>query len=352
MIGPELPLPSFFDPDKVGHIWRVPYEERALQAVEWARKHDIQPAARDRIKIGLVVIDVQIAFCIPGGELFVAGYSGMDAVSDNQRLCKFIYHNLNRITHISATLDTHQAMQIFHGIFFVNAHGEHPQPYSLISHEDIVSGRWKFNPLVAESLNVDVNYAQQHLLHYTKTLKERGKYDLTIWPYHVMLGGIGHALVPSFEESIFFHTVARQGQADMILKGQHPLTEHYSVIGPEVMAGPDGKPLAAKNTKFLEMVQNYDMVIMTGQAKSHCLSWSVDDFLTDIHSTDPQLAGKVYLLVDTTSPIVVPGVVDYGAEAETAFNRFAQAGVNLVKTTNSIETWPGVKEIVDRISNH
>ncbi len=26
-------------------------------------------------------------------------------------------------------------------------------------------------------------------------LKQHGKYDLTIWPYHVMLGSIGHALV-------------------------------------------------------------------------------------------------------------------------------------------------------------
>ena len=348
MILSELPLPPFYDPDKVGHIWRVPYEERAVQAVEWAKQYHIQPAARDQVKIAFVAIDVQIAFCIPGGELFVGGYSGLDAVADNHRLCSFLYRNIGRITHISATLDTHQALQIFHGIFFVNDQDQHPQPYSLITYEDIITGRWKFNPLVAESLHMDPAYVQQHLLHYTRSLKVSGKYDLTIWPYHVMLGGIGHAFVPAFEEAVFFHTIARDSQPDFVTKGQHPLTEHYSVIGPEVMDGPDGEPLATRNAKFIKMVEDYDIVIMTGQAKSHCLSWTVDDLLMDIQSSDPALAHKVYLLEDTTSPIVVPGVVDYGPEAAAAFHRFSQKGVHLVNTIEPMENWPGVREIIDQ----
>ena len=72
-----------------------------------------------------------------------------------------------------------------------------------------------------------------------------GKYKLTIWPYHAMLGGIGHALVPAVEEAIFFHSVARRSQPDFQQKGHSPLTEHYSVLGPEVTRGPDDELLGA-----------------------------------------------------------------------------------------------------------
>ena len=65
------------------------------------------------------------------------------------------------------------------------------------------------NPAVATALGLDPEYAARHLDHYTRTLAEGGKYDLTIWPYHALLGGIGHALVSALEEAIFFHGVAR-----------------------------------------------------------------------------------------------------------------------------------------------
>jgi len=161
----------------------------------------------------------------------VAGRSGTGAVDDNRRLCEFIYRNLDWITHITATLDTHTAMQIFHPIFLEDEHGANPAPLTLISYEDILNGRWKFNTAIAGSLKIDPEYGQQHLLHYAAELKARQKYDLTIWPYHVMLGSIGHALVPAVEEAIFFHTIARLSQADFQIKGNNPLTEHYSAIG-------------------------------------------------------------------------------------------------------------------------
>ena len=117
----HLPIPEFFNPDKVGQIWRVPYEERASQARAWAREHQIFPAHKDTPKFGLFLVDVQNTFCIPDFELFVGGRSGMAAVEDNTRLCEFIYHNMDRITDIAATLDTHQATQIFHAIYLVDA---------------------------------------------------------------------------------------------------------------------------------------------------------------------------------------------------------------------------------------
>ena len=101
-------LPAHFDPAKVGEVWRVPYQERAIAAQAWARQQHIQPATSDRQRFCLLAIDVQNTFCIPGYELFVGGRSGTGAVNDNIRLCEFIYRNLAEITEIALTMDTHR----------------------------------------------------------------------------------------------------------------------------------------------------------------------------------------------------------------------------------------------------
>jgi len=322
----QLPLPPHFDAAKVGEIWKVAYLERENEARRWAIEHQIQAAKSDATKTALIIIDAQNTFCIPGFELFVGGKTGIGAVEDNRRLCEFIYHNLGSITQITATLDTHTAMQIFHPIFLVNAKGEHPAPLTLISSEDLSHARWKFNPAIANSLDITPEYGQAHLLHYAQELKERHKYDLTIWPYHVMLGSIGHALVPAVEEAIFFHTIARSSQADFEIKGGNPLTEHYSAIGPEVLDGPDGAAIAKRSRKFIQKLRQFDRVIIAGQAKSHCVAWTIADLLGDILEHDPKLVRKVYLLEDCTSPVVVPGIVDYSEQADEAFRRFQEAG--------------------------
>jgi nicotinamidase-related amidase len=337
---PELPLPPHYNPARVGEIWQVPYQERAEAARRWAKEHHLQPAVDDVFKTALIAIDVQNAFCIPGFELFVGGRSGMGAVEDNRRLCEFIYRNLGTITQITATLDTHTAMQIFHPVFLVDSNGEHPAPLTLISYEDLLQGRWKFNPAVAGSLNITPEYGQAHLLHYARELKERHKYDLTIWPYHVMLGSLGHALVPAVEEAIFFHTLARASQADFEIKGSNPLTEHYSAIGPEVLEGPQGEAIAQRSSKFIDKLRRFDRVIIAGQAKSHCVAWTIADLLRDILDHDPNLARKVYLLEDCTSPVVVSGVVDYSEDADAAFRRFEQAGMHVVRSTQPLLAWP------------
>jgi nicotinamidase-related amidase len=341
-IKAQLPIPSFFDPGKVGEVWRTPYQVRAEQARDWAREHALAPAAQDSFRVMLLLIDVQNTFCIPDFELFVGGRSGTAAVEDNQRLCSFIYRNLANITRVTATLDTHFAMQIFHPVLLVDSRGRHPDPYTLVSREDIQAGRWKFNPLAAEMLGIDPAYAERHLLHYTSELKEREKFDLTIWPYHAMLGGIGHSLVPAVEEALFFHSLARYSQPEMEIKGRNPLTEHYSALGPEVQEGPDGKKLASKNEALIETVLNYDAVLIAGQAKSHCVAWTVADLLKGLQRREPKAARKIYLLDDCSSPVVVPGAIDYTEAAEAEYDRFAQAGMNRVLSTEPMETWPGI----------
>jgi nicotinamidase-related amidase len=339
----ELPLPPHFDPAKVGGMWKVSYLERERDARAWAKLHSLTPACDDRFRICMVAVDVQNTFCIPGFDLYVAGRSGTGAVDDSRRLCEFIYRNLGVVTQICPTMDSHNAMQIFHPIFLINDKGEHPAPFTLVSEEDIRQGVWRFNPELCFSFRIDERKAQALLLHYTKRLKEGGKYDLTIWPYHGMLGGIGHALVSSVEEAIFFHSIARYSQPDFHVKGDRPFTEHYSVIGPEVLEGPQGEVLGAKSEKFFSKLLEFDAVIIAGQAKSHCVAWTIADLLQDILARDRQLVEKVYLLEDCTSPVVVPGVMDYTDAADAAFRRFADAGMHVVRSVDPIETWPGMK---------
>jgi nicotinamidase-related amidase len=233
-------------------------------------------------------------------------------------------------------------MQVFHALWLVDAEGNHPEPYTLVSAEDVAAGRWQVDPAVAEALELDPDYARRHLVHYTRALEESGKYRLTIWPYHAMLGGIGHALVPAVEEAIFFHTVARHSQPDVRVKGTLPLTEHYSVFGPEVTEGPDGDRLGQQDAELVEKLLGFDAVVIAGQAKSHCVAWTIDDLLRSPVLGERELAERVYLLEDCTSPVVVPGVADYTEEADAAFARFAEAGMHVVRSTEPIESWPGM----------
>jgi len=234
-------------------------------------------------------------------------------------------------------------MQIFHAIYLVNDQGDHPEPFTLISAEDVERGVWKFNPKLCYSLRISEEYGQRHLRYYTRELKESGKYNLTIWPYHVMLGGIGHALVPAVEEAIFFHTIARYSQPDFQIKGNHPLTEHYSVLGPEVTEDADGHSIAPEGAPLIEKLLQFDAVIIAGEAKSHCVAWTIEDLLE--LSREQKLAEKVYLLEDCTSPVVLPGVVDYTDQANAAFQRFADAGMHVVRSTDPMEMWPGIERL-------
>ena len=210
----ELPLPPHWDPARVEEVWRVDYEERATEAQKWGRSTESAPRPADRRRVALLLVDLQNTFCTPGFELFVPG-----APDDNRRLCEFVYRNLGAITQIIPTLDTHKAMQVFHAAWLVDAEGRHPSPYTVVSAEDVESGVW----WAADPAE------QQALLSYVRALEAKGRYQLTIWPYHAMLGGIGHALVSAVEEAVFFHgdrpvVVAR-------LPGQGRRPAHRALLG-------------------------------------------------------------------------------------------------------------------------
>jgi nicotinamidase-related amidase len=341
-VADPLPLPPHWEPDRVSEVWRVDYATRFEEAERWRDQSGLVPAAADRFRVALVVVDVQNTFCTPGFELFVAGRSGTGALDDSRRLCEFIYGNLHHLTQIVPTLDTHQALQIFHPFMLVDEQGRHAEPFTTVTVADVEAGRWRISPPAAEGLGLDADYAEEHLHYYTKTLEEGGKYSLTVWPFHAMLGGVGYALVSAVEEALVFHSIARWAPLDFQPKGDNPLTEHYSMLGPEVEFDREGEPLGRRNHPLVERLLRYDAVVIAGQAKSHCVAWTIQDLLSDPTVTERSLQSKVYLLEDCTSPVVVPGSVDFTDAADEAFQRFAESGAHLVRSKTPMPDWPGV----------
>ena len=288
-------------------VWRVDYEQRAVDAATWADEHGLRPAGEDERRVCLLLVDCQNTFCTPGFELFVPG-----APDDSRRICELVYRNLGTITEIVCTLDTHRAFQVFHAAWLVGPDGRHPPAYTPVTAGDVERGLWRASD-PAE---------QDSLLTYVRALEAGGKYRLTVWPYHAMAGGIGHALVPAIEEAVFFHSLARSAPTRLETKGDDPLTEHYSALGPEV----GGR----RNDSLVEHLRTFDVVAIAGQAKSHCVAWTVADLL----AVAPELAPRLRLLEDCTSPVVVSGALDFTVEADAAFERFAAAGARIVRSTD------------------
>jgi nicotinamidase-related amidase len=332
-----LPPPPFVEPGASSRVYRVPYQQRADEAVAWAAAHGLAPAAGDRERTALLLVDVQNTFCLPEFELYVGGRSGRGAVEDSARVAAFVYRNLDRITQVVATLDTHTAAQIFHPLFWVDASGAHPAPHTVIAADDVESGRWRVNAKVASAVVPAPGFdLEAWARHYVRRLAAGGKFPLVVWPYHSMVGGIGHALVSAVEEAVFFHAVARQSPTRVEVKGRNALTENYSALRPEVGTDAAGAPIEPANTALVDHLLSFDRVIVAGEAKSHCVAWTVEDLLAEAVARDPALARRVVLLEDCTTPVVVPGVVDFTDSADEAFARFAAMGARRALSTDPL----------------
>lgn len=305
-------FPSFYNPQRIGTL----FHPNVAQIAVAAGQANLKPAAEDKENVHLVIIDMQIDFCHPDGTLFVPG-----AVGDIQRTIEFIYNNAEKITNITCSIDSHLPHQIFSPGWWVDDKGNHPTPFTLISYDDIKQGKWR--PVVAPVQSTE----------YVKKLEADAKKTLCIWPYHTMIGNIGNALDPELWSAIFWHGMARKTQPTFLTKGSIPLTEHYSIIQPEVPV--PNHPLGGKNKAFLDTLAQADIVLIAGEAESHCVLESVEDIVEDFGSK-PDALKKVYFLRDCTSAVQHPDI-DFHGLALKRFAEFEKQGVNFI---NSFEPLP------------
>ncbi|OJH36007.1 nicotinamidase [Cystobacter ferrugineus] len=346
----ELPLPSFYAPANAGMFAYGPNASRLQsEAGAWRDSQGLAASATDSFNLHLLLIDVQKDFCFPEGSLYVAGRSGRGAIDDNRRIAEFIYKNLGALTHVTTTLDTHFAYQIFFPSFWVDQDDQPLTAHREITREQIERGQVRPNPAMAKWLcGGNYPWLLKQVKYYCEELERAGKYTLYLWPPHCLLGSDGHALAGVVQEARLFHSFVRGAQSWAEVKGGNPFTENYSVLRPEVLTRHDGQPLAQRNTQFLKTLLTADAVVIAGQAASHCVKSSIDDLLGEILAQDAALARKVYLLTDCMSAVTVPDgkggfAADFTPQADAALQRFADAGMHLVKSTQPLASWPDLR---------
>lgn len=343
----DLPIPDFFDPAAARWSYRPDAQALADRAAAWRRTHDIGPAAADRAKVRLLLIDQQKDFCFPEGTLHVRG-----AEADCARIARFIYTNLGTIGEITCTMDTHFPHQIFFASFWRGARGEPLAPHREISLDDVRRRAVRPNPALAAWLapGGDAAWLERQVEFYCGELERAGKVRLYLWPPHCLLGSEGHALAGIVDEARLFHAYARGARDAIEAKGGNALTENYSALAPEVLVGHDGRPIAARNEALIDELLRADALVIAGEAASHCVRATVEDLLAAIRARDERLAERVYLLEDCMSAIVVPDpaapgrfLADFRRDAEAALARFAEAGMHVVRSTETMARWPQIR---------
>ncbi len=305
-----MTLPALYEPANVAQLYEVD-----LQRAYQAGLADFQrPSSKDARRILAWLIDMQIDFVFPApvGRLPVP-----NAPEDARRTVEWLYRNTHKITHIAASLDTHTPFQIFYSSWWKTASGEHPAPFTVISAEDVHQGVWI--PVTEPDWSV----------YYVEQLESVGKKQLMIWPFHCMEGTTGRALVPALSEAIMYHSGARMAQPTFLTKGTIAQTEYYSVLEPEVKYpnAPDG----GLNTKFQEMLAQFDVIYVAGEARSHCVLETMNSVLRNF-AGKPEVIKKLRFLDDCTSSIA-----GFEEQTEARIRQFVEQGVQLVRSTEPME---------------
>lgn len=271
---------EIFDETQIG----VPSTGTMNDILQKAASETLRPASEDRQKVLFLAIDMQNDF-MERGELGVPG-----SHRDVARAARFLYENLEKITQVAVSLDTHQPQQIFHPCWWVDEEGNHPAPFTIITREDVQKGTWRA-----------VRH-QEESLAYVTHLEQQSKKELCIWPYHCLEGSFGAALESQFARMVYFHSIARQSAPLRIVKGKEPLSEMYGIFKPEY------GEYQQEQLGFLNSLKEYDKILVAGEAKSHCVLESLGQML-EYYANDAEVTSKIVVLEDCMSPI--PGFEEH-----------------------------------------
>jgi len=243
------------------------------------------------MRIEAFIIDPQVSFCDPAvGELYVNG-----AEQDMWRLAAFVRRVPQKLDAIHVTLDSHNPFDIAHPLYWKDARGNRPAPFTIISAGDVENGVWMpVRPGLFE-----------YSLEYVTKLEAGGRYPLCIWPPHCLIGSVGQTVIEPLAAALKEWAEARVGLVDFVTKGSNPLTEHYSAIRAEVPDAND--PSTQLNTRLIQSLMKADLIVLAGEAGSHCLANTVRDLVGEFG--DDSYVRKLVLLEDCTSP--VPGFEKY-----------------------------------------
>lgn len=312
--------PSLYHPSDVTGDF---YNARIAEFAEEGRRAGLRPASQDKRKIALNLIDVQWDFVHPTGYLSVPG-----ALDDLHRTIDFIYANVEQISSIFVSMDTHREYQIFYSTWWAyEDNGEHPAPLTRIGLNK-----------KGEAVNLKDGRRMMALIApvwsytYLRELKLQAQKDLMIWPFHTMDGTQGHALMPALREALAFYSTARVSQVNYITKGTSPYTEHYGIWSTEVPYPKD--PSTGLNTLMLDALGNHDLIYLAGQAEKHCVFETARQHL-NYYRNQPDAIHKMRFLQDCTSP--VPGMPQaFEDETDREMASWAHSGLQFVNAADPI----------------
>ncbi len=234
-------------------------------------------------KLHLLIIDPQIDFCDPNGALFVPGAAG-----DMERLSEMIRRIEKNTWDIHCTLDTHHFFDISHPVFWVDSAGKHPDPFTVITMEDVKKGAWR---------TTIIGY-QKYAFDYVSRLEANNRYPLCIWPPHCLIGTTGHNVVPVLSDALLAWEKSQIAMVDYVTKGSNYKTEHYSAVQADVPDPSD--PSTMMNSKLIRTLEEADIIAVAGEALSHCLKFTVEDIAG---SFDEKHIEKMVLLEDCCSSV-------------------------------------------------
>ncbi len=259
-------------------------------------------------RIELLVIDPQVDFCDPQrGALYVPG-----AEHDMNRLATMIRRLKDKLDDVHITLDSHHFIHIAHPIFWRDSSGKHPAVFTAISKSDVENGVW--TPTVPS--------LYRRALDYVCKLEMNGRYELTIWPPHCLIGSPGHTVFPELFAALT-EWESRFAFVDYVTKGSNILTEHYSAVQADV---PDPADASTQiNTRLIQTLENADLILIAGEARTHCLANTVRDIANNFG--DDSFISKLVLLTDASSDI--PG---FETHAQNFINEMVGRGMQLSTT--------------------
>jgi len=259
-------------------------------------------------RVELVIVDPQVDFCdLPGSKLPVTG-----ADADCKRLAKIIKKLGKNISMIHTTLDSHQPVHVAHPIMWVNKKGDHPAPFTMIQ----PNGEWMpyFPP-----------YAKR-LAEYITTLYKNGRYPLTIWNPHCIIGTPGWCLHPAIAEAVNWWCETTMKPFSPLTKGSSIFTEHYSAVQADV---PDPKdPSTLLNETFIQALSQADVLLFAGQALDFCVANTMRDIANNFGDDNIK---KMRLIIDGTSRVNAPGVEHLGDDF---LKEMTGRGMQVIKSTD------------------
>lgn len=252
--------------------------------------------------IQLLVIDPQNDFCdLPlawqptdarTAQRMAPALPVPGAHADMQRLAAFIGRQGQALDAITITLDSHQRFDIAHPGFWQTGEGAAVAPFTAITATQVREGT--FAPRDRAAL--------PRTLQYLDALEARGRYTLMVWPVHCEVGSWGHGVHADVLAACGAWQLQHQRAVRNVFKGTNPWTEHYSAIEAEVPDADD--PGTAVNTALLQSLAKADVLLIAGEASSHCVRSTTEHIVQYLPQLQPGWdARRVVLLTDGMSPV-------------------------------------------------